>query len=154
MIDAPWVAESPAQLVALIRLRVPPHEMQMVMGPGIGEVFTAVQEQGLTPTGPWFNHHFAQPTDVFDFAICVPVASPITAVGRVEPAVRRASTVVRTNYRGPYERLGEAWGQFFTAVEAEGHRCADDFWECYVRGPESESDPESYLTELTRPIIR
>jgi effector-binding domain-containing protein len=138
--------------VAMIRLLVTPQEMQTAMGPAIGEVFGAVSSQGLVPAGPWFNHHFAQPSDVFDFGVCVPVPSPITPTGRVVASVRPVYDVVRTTYTGPYEGLGDAWQQFMELIANENHQCADDFWECYVTGPESESDANSYVTELNRPL--
>jgi effector-binding domain-containing protein len=152
MIEKPWIARCPEQHVAIIRLRVPALEMQTVMGPGISEVFAAVSSQGITPAGPWFNHHFEQPTDVFDFAICVPVPRPIHPVGRVRPDLRLACSVVRTNYTGPYERLGDAWGDFMIEVELAEHDVADDFWEAYTIGPDVESDSERFVTELNRPL--
>jgi effector-binding domain-containing protein len=154
MIEKPWVTQVPVQHVAMIPMVVSPQEMQTVMGPAIGEVFGAVSNQGLAPSGPWFNHHFAQPTDVFDFGICVPVPTPITPTGRVVASVRAACHVVRTNYTGPYEGLGDAWQQFMELIAAENHQCTDDFWECYTTGPESESDSTQFVTELNRPLRR
>ncbi len=152
MIEKLQVVRSDEQHVAMVRIKAAAHEMQTVMGPGIGEVFAAIADQGLTPAGPWFNHHFAQPTSVFDFGICVPLSSAIAPIGRVEASVRRACDVVRTNYHGPYEGLGDAWQQFMEAILAENHQCADDFWECYITGPESESDGDKFITELNRPL--
>jgi effector-binding domain-containing protein len=152
MIEPLCVTDSPAQPVAMIRLRVTPEQMQDVMGPGLNEVFGALGSQGIEPAGAWFNHHFAQPSDVFDFAICVPITGSVEPVGRVEAAVRPACSVARTRYRGPYEGLGNAWGEFTIATEAEGLTCANDFWECYVTGPESVTDQADYVTELNRPL--
>jgi effector-binding domain-containing protein len=154
MLEKPWVIQVPEQHVAMIRLVVTPEEMQTVMGPGIEEIFRVVSAQGLTPSGPWFNHHFAAPSSVFDFGICVPTPTPIVAEGRVVPNVRPASQVVRTNYHGPYEGLGNAWQQFMELIAADNLQCTDDFWECYTRGPESESDSQSFVTELNRPLHR
>ena len=80
------------------------------MGPGIGEVMAAIAAQGLTPAGPWFTHHLRRPTDTFDFEICVPIAAPVTATGRVKPGRWPAMKVARTIYHGEYEGLGAAWG--------------------------------------------
>jgi effector-binding domain-containing protein len=152
VIEKPWIVDVAEQHVAMIRMVVSPQEMQTMMGPAIGEVFAAVADQGLASTGPWFNHHFAQPSTVFDFGVCVPVGSAVAPSGRVGAHVRPAGRVVRTNYHGPYEGLGNAWQQFMELIAAQGHQCTDDFWECYTRGPESESDSNCYVTELNRPL--
>jgi effector-binding domain-containing protein len=61
--------------------------------------------------------------------------------------------VARTVYRGPYEGLGTAWGEFNAWIAANGHTPAPDLWECYVAGPESSPDPATWRTELNRPLI-
>jgi len=92
--------------------------------------------------------------DIFDFEICVPVAIPISAAGRVKPGELRAATVARTVYRGRYEGLAGAWGEFMDWIAAEGHTPSPDLWEIYVAGPESSPDPADWRTELNRPITR
>ncbi|MEO8348394.1 MAG: AraC family transcriptional regulator, partial [Acidobacteriota bacterium] len=59
-------------------------------------------------------------------------------------------TVARTVYRGPYDGLGAAWGDFDAWLAANGHTPAADLSECYVSGPESRSDP---ATELNRRLV-
>jgi effector-binding domain-containing protein len=152
MIDAPKLVHSPQQHVALIRFRIPMREMPTIMGPGISEIYATISEQHLAATGSWFNHVFTQPTDEIDFAICVPIPTAVAATGRVEPSVRRACDVQRTNYTGPYEGLGSAWQAFTEATNGLNHVYTDDFWECYVHGPESTEDSNKFVTELNRPI--
>jgi effector-binding domain-containing protein len=153
MIDTPVIAQSPAQLTAAIRLTVPRADIQKVMGPGIREIFGVVAAQGSGPAGPWFTHHFQRPTDVFDFEICVPVKAPVIPTGRVQPGELRAARVARTIYHGPYEGLAGAWGEFCAWIAANGHTPAEDLWECYLAGPESNPDPATWRTELNRPLV-
>ena len=122
MIEEPQVVEIPAQLVATIHVETPRSKVQQVMGPGISEAMTAVQEQGIGPAGPWFAHHLRMTPETFDFDICVPVSAPVTAVGRVTPWQRPALKVVRTVYHGPYEGLGGAWHEFAGWTEATATR--------------------------------
>ena len=63
-----------------------------------------------------------------------------------------AAKVVRTIYRGPYEGLPAAWGEFEKWIAANGYKSAENLWECYVEGPHSKSDSSEYETELNRPI--
>jgi effector-binding domain-containing protein len=153
VIDTPHITHTTAQHTAVLHLTVPRSEIQKVMGPGLGEVMTAVKTQGLTPTGPWFTHHLRMAPDVWDFEICIPVATPIAPAGRVKPGQWPAGKVARTDYHGGYEGLGAAWGEFMAWIEANGHTPAEDLWERYLAGPESGSDPAAWRTEFSRPIV-
>jgi effector-binding domain-containing protein len=128
-------------------------EMRKVMGPGIAELKEAVAAQGIATTGPWFNHHLRRPTDSFDFEICLPVATAVKPVGRVKAGGLPAATVARTVHRGGYDGLASAWGEFEGWILANGHTTAEDFWECYLTGPESNPDPANWRTELNRPLV-
>jgi effector-binding domain-containing protein len=154
MIEPPRITETAAGPIAVIHLTVPRSKIRNVMGPGITEVMAAVRAQGISPAGPWFTHHLRIDPDVFDFEVGVPLPVPVAAVGRVKPGERPAMTVAQTIYHGPYEGLGEAWGQFDDWIAARGHRKAADLWECYAIGPESTPDPAGWRTELIRPLSR
>ncbi|HEX8371261.1 MAG TPA: hypothetical protein VF585_00655, partial [Chthoniobacterales bacterium] len=69
MIDTPTVLQTTPQLTATLHITVPRDEIQNVMGPAIQELLALMAAQGATPNGPWFTHHFARPTEVFDFDI-------------------------------------------------------------------------------------
>lgn len=153
MIDTPSIVKTTDQLAAAIHLKVPRSEIRNVMGPGLHEIRMALAAQGVAQIGPWFSHHRRITPDAFDFEICVPVAESIAAVGRVKPKQLASTTVARTIYRGPYEGLAAAWGEFETWMAENGHAPAEDLWECYVAGPESSADPAQWCTELNRPLI-
>ena len=61
-------------------------------------------------------------------------------------------------FRGPmraqFERLAAGWAEFDAWIRAAGHEPGPDFWERYVTGPESGADPETFRTELNRPLVR
>jgi effector-binding domain-containing protein len=153
MLDTPQIVQTAVQQAAVIRLTIPREEIRNVMGPGIGEVMAAVAAQGIGPAGPVFSYHLRMDPDSFDFEIGVPVTKPVTPVGRVQPGQLPATKVARTVYRGPYEGLGAAWGEFGAWIKANGHEPAPDLWECYVSGPESSPDPATWRTELNRRLI-
>ena len=153
MLDTPQIARTTAQLTAIIHLTVPREEIRNVMGPGIRELMATIATQGIAPAGPWFTHHLRRPTDTFDFEISVPVMAPVAATGRVKPGQWPAMKVARTIYHGPYEGLGDAWGEFMDWIEAHAHTPAPDLWERYLAGPESNPNPAMWRTELSRPLI-
>jgi effector-binding domain-containing protein len=152
MIDAPHITQTTAQLLALIHVTVPRNEVQSVMGPGLQELVAAVKAQGISPAGPWFTHHLKMDPAVFDFEICVPVTAPVAAGGRVRPGNMPVVKVARTIYRGPYEGLGAAWGEFSAWIAANGHAPRPDLYESYLVGPESSPDPAKWCTELSKPL--
>jgi effector-binding domain-containing protein len=154
MIDTPKITTTPAQITAMIHLTVPRTEIQKVMGPGLTEVMAAIAAQGITATGPWFTHHLRMDPKVFDFEICVPVNTPVTPVGRVMTGKMPAAKVSHTVYHGPYEGLGEAWGELTAWIEAEGLKPAPDLWEVYALGPESGPDSAQWRTELYKPLLK
>lgn len=152
MLDKPEIVQTEAQPAAVIRLTIPREEIGTVMGPAMGEVMGAVAAAGLAPTGPMFSHHFKMSPGVFDFEVGVPVSAPITASGRVQPSQLPAAKVARTVYRGPYEGLGEAWGEFKDWIETENLPQAPNLWERYLTGPESGPDSSTWSTELNQPL--
>jgi len=152
MIDTPQIVQTESQLMALLHLTVPRDEIKKAMGPGIGEVMAALAGQGIAPSGPWFTHHLKRPDTSFDFEICVPVATRFVPNERVRSGEWPAMNVVRTVYRGGYEGLGAAWGEFEGWIVTHGYRPAQDLWERYLVGPESGNDSSKWVTELNRPL--
>jgi effector-binding domain-containing protein len=153
MIDTPHITRTAAQLAAVIRITIPREEIRHVMGPGIGEILTAIAAQDIAPAGPVFSHHLTIDSATFDFELGVPVATAVTPAGRVNAGRLPAVTVARTVYHGPYEDLGAAWAEFVKWIADNGHTPAPDVWESYVAGPESSPDPANWRTELNRPLI-
>jgi effector-binding domain-containing protein len=147
------VTDSPQQLVAKIPLVVEHGQMPSVIGPGISEVFSVISAQSISVVGPWFAHHYKITETHFDFAICVPVSSPVAASGRVIPGVRDATQVARAVLCGPYEHLSDGWSELMAWVEAEGLQPRSDLWEIYTAGPESGDDSSDWRTELNRPLL-
>jgi GyrI-like small molecule binding domain len=154
MIDSPKLVDSPKRLVAAVRLTIAKDQIQHEMGPAIGEAFGVVAEQGMAVVGPWFCAHHRMYPNKWDFDVCVEVASPVLPQGRVKPGVLEASRVVQTNYRGPYEGLGEGWAEFESWIAAQGFVGAPNLFERYLVGPESGDDASTYVTELNRPLLK
>ena len=152
--DTPRISSAEPKPVAVIRLTIPRSEIQTVMGPAMGELLAAIAAQGIAADGPLFSHHFAMHPDTFDFEVGIFTTIFVEDAGRVRRGESSASpTVAKMTYRGPYEGLGEAWGEFDRWVAAEGHTPAADLWEFYISGPESSPDPAQWRTNLLRPLL-
>lgn len=155
MIDTPEIIQTDKQLAAVIHLIIPRSEMRTAIGPALAELMGAVQAQGIRPAGPWSTHHLRRDAKEFDFQVCVPIAEPVTAVGRVSCQEMPAGRMARAFQRGPYDGpsgLAAAWSKFDQWIGAGDHVVAGDFFEIYLTGPESSSDPDKWVTELRRPL--
>ena len=152
MIEKPQIAELAATPTAFIHVTVAREQMPEVFGPAVQELVGTLTQQGVAINGPLFAHHLAMNPQTFDFEVGFPVANAVVPAGRVAAGKRPAVRVARTVYQGPYDGLPDAWGQFHDWVENSGLDWASDIWECYLVGPESESDPANWRTELNRPL--
>lgn len=154
MIDTPTIGPAEAQPAAVIRMTIPRDQIQAAMGPAFGELFGALEAQGIAPAGPAFSHHLRMVPDLWDFELGVPVAAPIAPTGRVQAGeLPGAARVARTVYHGGYAGLGEGWGAFDAWLTEQGLRSAENLWERYVVGPETGDDESAYRTELVRPLV-
>lgn len=152
MIEETSIVETGAQAAAVIRFTISREQIQEVMGPAMQEVIGTVTAQDIGPAGPVFSHHFRMSEDTFDFEVGVPISAPVKPEGRVYASELPAAKVVRTVYTGPYEGLGEAWGEFMDLLAKENLKLAGNFWERYVDGPHNTQDPSGYRTELNCPL--
>ena len=153
MIEPLRIIRTRPQLTALIPIKVPREDIRKVMGPGLAELKAAVAAQNIVITGPWFTHHVRNPGAIFDFEICLPVATPVAPAGRMRPGQWPAMTVAQTTYHGGYEGLGAAWDEFMKRIKTAGHKTAEDLWERYAIGPEASADPAAWRTELNRRLV-
>jgi effector-binding domain-containing protein len=152
MLDTPQIIHTDEQLSAVIHLTVSRAEIGHVMGPAIDEIISVLAAQGATPAGPCFSFHWKRPSDMFDFEVGFPVNRSITPTGRVKMSKLPAAKVARTTYRGGYEGLPSAWGEFCTWIENKGFIAQESLWESYIVGPASSPDPDQWRTELNRPL--
>ena len=153
MLDTPEIVLTEARHAAVVRLTIPRDEIRSAMGPAIEEVLAAVKAQGLAPAGPLFSHHFRMDPDFFDFHVGIPVEGAVLPAGRVTEGKLPGVKAARAVYRGPYEELGAAWGEFQAWVDSMGLARAPDLWECYLAGPESGADSGAWRTELVQPLL-
>ena len=134
--------------IAVIHLQIPGRDMPKYMDPAIQEILKALTDHGLQPAGPMFSYHHRRPADTFDFEIGFPVPKAIKPTGRVVNGSLPAEKVVRSVYHGPYEGLGQAWGELERWVNAQKLNGTGRFWECYLINPAEVKDPKEYRTEL------
>lgn len=148
MLETPTLIDSPEQLVAYVHQDIAREQIRHVMGPSIQEVMGVVAAQGVGAAGAWLCHHANLDPARFNFRICVPVQKPVTPTGNVQAGVLAKTRALRTVYTGPYEGLGDAWGEFTNLAKSLAHSVGPSFWEVYLAGPESGSDSSKFRTQL------
>ncbi|PKO20778.1 MAG: hypothetical protein CVU38_18285 [Chloroflexi bacterium HGW-Chloroflexi-1] len=88
-----------------------------------------------------------------DVEVAVPLAGRLRGNGRVAvhelPGVADAASVVHV---GSYDRIAGAYRALTAWTQANGYRSGGPNREIYLHGPESETDPNSYVTELQLPV--
>jgi effector-binding domain-containing protein len=152
VIDTPQIVTTEAVKMAKIYAKIPTSAIQQEMGKLVQELVQGIKAQNVSITGPWFTHHLQRPGEFFDFEVCMPVAAEVKAAGRMEPGVWPAMNVARTIYRGGYEGLGGAWGEFMDWTKSNDVKISEEIWERYLIGPESEKDASKWQTELNREV--
>jgi effector-binding domain-containing protein len=148
MITSPEVTTITEQLAATIHLVITGRDMPKYMDPAIQEILQVLADQGMRPAGPMFSYHHRRPSDTFDFEIGFPVAKTVNEAGRVQNSALPAAKVVRAVYRGPYERLGDAWRELQDWVRERKLPEDGRFFERYLNNPDEVKDPKDYRTEL------
>ena len=74
---------------------------------------------------------------------------PIEVDGlRVVASKLPAANVAVTSYVGPYDGMGQAWGDFMGQISAMGFAPGNPFWETYVTEPTPDTDPATLRTDL------
>lgn len=146
----------PEQPVAYIRERGPLADLPK----RIERLFAALDEAGVKPQGPVMARYFEndmEATDL-DYEVAVPIetspdGSVPQALGEARGDVLPAYQAVVTHHGGPYHELHMGYTALTEELNALGYAVAGPAIEIYVRGPESTSDPDSYVTELRLPVV-
>ncbi|MBP8879372.1 MAG: GyrI-like domain-containing protein [Flavobacteriales bacterium] len=148
MNTAPSIVETEEQPTAVIHLVIPGRDMSKYMDPAIQEMLKTLSDQGMQPVGPMFSYHHRRPTNTFDFELGFPVTKAIKPTGRVVNGTLPAERVVRSVYQGPYEALGDAWGELQAWVREQKLPESGRFWERYLTNPNDVKDAKDHRTEL------
>lgn len=161
----PWqITDSPRTPSIVVRVeKLPLADMEKLMD----ATFTALGAQMgtlFTPAGAPFTCYRDIPGETADFEAgfplnpaAVPDAADVAAVPDTEfgPLVLSELPAARTaiaQHRGGYEKLGESWNAFMTAIQESGETPDLPFWETYLTEPTPDMDPDELITVLAVPL--
>ena len=152
MIDTPQIVQTKELPTAVIRFRIKRAEMMTVFGPAVQELLEVLKAQGVAPASAVFAFHHSMPEGEFDFEMGFVVGAAVKGAGRVVASKLPATKVARTVYRGGYEGLPAAWGEFTAWMKAEGVKQGEGLWELYDKGPQTTPDATKWETVLSKVV--
>jgi len=143
-----------SQRIAAVRGVIPNYGAQ---GQLWDELCAYLAQHKLKSVGSCFTLYYDEgykERDV-DAEVCepVPVDALLTSQEQVKvyelPAVEKMACVV---HHGSYDDLGQAYMDLLAWIETNGYRITGPNRDVYLRGPESGSDPTTYVTEVQVPV--
>jgi effector-binding domain-containing protein len=127
--------ELTAQPAAVVRGLVTRAELPQFLGGAFEETLNAITGQGRAPAGPPFARYRV---DGDDFAVEAgfPSTGAVGPTGRVTGGELVGGTAVRVLYRGPYERIAEAYEAGEKWLADRGCTPSGPPWESYLDEPD------------------
>jgi effector-binding domain-containing protein len=145
------LTEIPSETVATVRRVVPMEGLTTFFGEAFEIVARAVPEAGGAIAGPPFGWYRGMPGETVDVAAGFPVSGDVhTPDGGVVVTERPGGRALVGMHLGPYDGLGQTWGEMQGRAEQEGLECRDDWWEEYLTEPTG--DTSTWLTRLVLPV--
>ena len=144
--------EVPDRALLSIRGHMKTAEMPGFIGQSYAKLFGRLGELGVAPRGMPFVIYHAFGPGVVDAEVCLPLAAVVADSGEMTSRVLPAATVARTVHFGPYDRLGDAYGELSEWIGDHGFEVAGVARERYLNEPGPDVTPADYLTEVEIPI--
>jgi effector-binding domain-containing protein len=132
------VVDLPEQPTAVVRGRASPETMPEVLGRSFEDVARAAAGQGRELVGPPFVRYRTMDETGWDLEAGFPVDAPVLTDGSVEPSTLPACRAARLVHTGPYDTIGEAWGEASDWLAEHGYVATDTPWESYLDEPDVE----------------
>ncbi len=141
------------ETVAYVAMTGPYSQMPEAMG----RLYGWIAQHGIQPTGMPGGVYLTTPDATsearWEVQTAVAGAPDVSPPDEFGCGVRRneGMSVAYAMHRGPYETVGETYGQLGHWVTTNGYRLVGPPQEVYLSDP-ADSNPEDYLTEVRMPI--
>ena len=144
--------DCPEQPVLLIRRRIARSELQAMLAECFGMLFGHGQRNGLPIAGWPLARYVAMGPGLWTVEAAMPLVSPASASGEMQPGSLPAGPVAFAVHVGPYERLPDTHAAIERWIEEQGYRVGGAPWESYVTDPAQHPDPADWRTEIFWPL--
>lgn len=133
----------PSMLIAGVRMKAPYSEC--------GKAFRKIgRALGRYTCGrPFLLHYQAGYSDIADYEACMPLRKECTAAG-IDVRTLPGGPCLSFVHHGPYELLGQTYGQITEYIASRQVRACLPSREVYLKGPGIflEGNPKRYVTEI------
>lgn len=131
---------------AVIRSRVPPHELSRFVPAACGEVWSFVRSANLPQPGRHLALYLDRQGTV---EVGAEVSEPFVGNDRVQCSQLPSGCTATTVHLGPYARLSEAYTEVRRWCAERGHQLSDVSWEIYGHWDESwNAEPSKIRTDV------
>lgn len=144
--------EREPQPIVGVRQRVPMSDLSEFFGRAFAAAAAELARQGSHPAGPPVALYSGAVTDTVDVIAGYPVSEPVTPAAGLVAATLPGGPIVETIHTGSYDALGATYGELSTWFAEHGVTPADQMWEEYLVGPDSEADPSRWQTRIVFPV--
>ncbi len=122
-----------------------------------GQAFTTVAtelaNQGEAPAGPPVALYRWESGSLLDVTAGFPVSGAVDETVSTKIAVIPGGDAVEAMHAGPYDSLAADYEEIAHWLKEHDLTAAPVMWEEYLVGPESEDDPERWLTRIVFPLV-
>lgn len=140
--------ETTEQPTAVLRATVAMDELPAFFARAFTATAAALGQQGQVPAGPPFGLYRGMPTAVVDVEAGFPVTAPVEPAGEVLPSTLPGGRAVEAVHVGPYDTMGETYGQVEQWMVGQRLVPGPVVWESYLSDPEREPDPATWRTVI------
>lgn len=136
------IAEVPAVPTAVVKHHdLPMSRLNTASEKSAVQIPDAIEDVGISLTGPVFALHHRWPIDTADVEIGFPISRPLTEPIRLSETLEivgselPAGRIATVSHVGPYAGLAEAWGAFTAGVGEHEERMTFPYWDLYISLP-------------------
>lgn len=143
----------PGQPILFIRRRIARSELANMLAESFGTLFAHGAHAGLPIAGSPLARYTAMGPGLWTVEAAMPLASPASPTGDMQPGNLPAGPTAFAVHVGPYETLPETHAAVERWIEAQGYRVGGAPWESYVTDPAQHPNPSDWRTEVYWPLI-
>jgi AraC family transcriptional regulator len=144
--------ERAEQPILLIRRQLSRDDLQSMLSQCFGKLYAHGHTAGLPIAGWPLARYLSMGPGLWTIEAAMPLATPATAAGEMEPGILPGGPVALGVHAGSYEQLPETNAAIQKWIEANGFRAAGAPWESYVTDPGEHPDPADWRTEVYWPL--
>ena len=144
--------ERAEQPILLIRRRLSHDDLHSMLSQCFGKLYAHGHTQGLPIAGWPLARYLSMGPGLWTVEAAMPLATPATAEGEMEPGILPGGPVAVGVHAGAYEQLPETNAAIEKWIETNGFRVGGAPWESYITDPGEHPDPADWRTEVYWPL--